>query len=502
MVHLQENLTHKFVKRGSWLYLFAFLTGPLGYAIKIMISHDLSVSQVGVLYGVLSFIMLVSSVNDLGMVESLNHFVPKFISQGKNEKVKSFFIYAGSCMFLTSLVCAATLWFGANWLGDVYFGDMETVVILQYFCAFLILSNIQHFLSTIFLIYQDTKYSKGLDALRLFVSLGFGYQIYATGQGSLENYAGIWNYGVIATSVFGICLAWKRHLGKLFRETEFSFSKSDVKELFQYSIWALLASNITLLLSQLDVQMLLVMRGTTEVGIYSNYLSLIGIPFILLTPIIGMIFPVVSAYYGANRMQEITTIASTFARVFSILGLLTISVTVLYAEGSGVFFFGDKFRESGYILLYSIGFIIFNFLLQINFNLLAAVGKVKARLRITSMGLVVNLLLNLVLIHFFGAEGSAFAVGASWVFLWYLSYRETREYHDPFSWKTFFKNLAFCTILTIVLWQWMPREIAEIGKFGYFASLIVSAFLFTIGFFIMNRVEILNAYRTLKKTKP
>ena len=94
MVLLQENLTQKFVKRGSWLYIFAFLTGPIGYAIKIIISHDLSVSEVGMLYGVLSFMLLVGSINDLGMVESLNHFIPKFLSQQKYIKAKAFLIYA------------------------------------------------------------------------------------------------------------------------------------------------------------------------------------------------------------------------------------------------------------------------------------------------------------------------------------------------------------------------------------------------------------------------
>lgn len=95
MVQLQENLTQKFVKRGSWLYFFAFLTGPIGYGIKIIISHDLSVSDVGMLYGILSFILLVGSFNDLGMVESLNHFIPKFISQEKYDKARAFLIYAG-----------------------------------------------------------------------------------------------------------------------------------------------------------------------------------------------------------------------------------------------------------------------------------------------------------------------------------------------------------------------------------------------------------------------
>lgn len=121
MVQLQENLTQKFVKRGSWLYIFAFLSGPIGYAIKIIISHDLSVSEVGMLYGVLSFILLVSSFNDFGMVESLNHFIPKFIAQGNNKKAKAFFIYAGVSMILTSLFFSTLLWLSANWLGSVYF---------------------------------------------------------------------------------------------------------------------------------------------------------------------------------------------------------------------------------------------------------------------------------------------------------------------------------------------------------------------------------------------
>ncbi len=50
----EESLTHKFVRRGSWLYLLSFIAGPLAYAIKITISHDLSVSDIGLLYGVLS----------------------------------------------------------------------------------------------------------------------------------------------------------------------------------------------------------------------------------------------------------------------------------------------------------------------------------------------------------------------------------------------------------------------------------------------------------------
>ena len=109
----QESLTHKFVRRGAWLYFFAFLSGPIGYAIKIIISHDLSVSELGILYGTLSFILLIGSVNDLGMVESLNYFVPKFLAKNNLIQVKNYFGYAFLSMAAMSLLTSLLLYFGS-----------------------------------------------------------------------------------------------------------------------------------------------------------------------------------------------------------------------------------------------------------------------------------------------------------------------------------------------------------------------------------------------------
>lgn len=103
--------------------------------------------------------------------------------------------------------------------------------------------------------------------------------------------------------------------------------------------------------------------------------------------------------------------------------------------------------------------------------------------------------------HASGASGSAFAVGVSWIFIWYLSYRATREYHEPFLWKNFLKNLVFCTMLTLLLWKFLPRDIETIGKLGYLVSLLVATLLYSIGYTYINRTELLNIYRTFKSSK-
>lgn len=116
-----ESLLEKFIKRGAWLYFFSFLIGPIGYAIKITVSYDLSVSDVGMLYGILSFVYLVASFNDFGMIESLNYFIPKLLAKNETAKAKSFITYAGIAMLLSSFVVGSTLLLGAHWLADNYF---------------------------------------------------------------------------------------------------------------------------------------------------------------------------------------------------------------------------------------------------------------------------------------------------------------------------------------------------------------------------------------------
>lgn len=73
-------------------------------------------------------------------------------------------------------------------------------------------------------------------------------------------------------------------------------------------------------------------------------------------------------------------------------------------------FFGEKFLLSGETLAYSALFLVLNLLIQVNFQFLAGTGRIRERATILLLVLPINILLNLVLIHFLGIEGSALAV--------------------------------------------------------------------------------------------
>jgi O-antigen/teichoic acid export membrane protein len=126
--------------------------------------------------------------------------------------------------------------------------------------------------------------------------------------------------------------------------------------------------------------------------------------------------------------------------------------------------FGADYLPAGSILRFSSLFIVFNLLLQINFQILSGTGQVKKRLRILGFGLIANLILTLLLIHggnigsfyWSGTEGVSFAVGAAWVVIFWLSYRETRSFAVDINVRELFKNGGLVAILSILFWQILP----------------------------------------------
>lgn len=126
--------------------------------------------------------------------------------------------------------------------------------------------------------------------------------------------------------------------------------------------------------------------------------------------------------------------------------------------------FGLKFTMSGIILQYSAFFLVYNFLLQINFQILAGVGRIKERVKILGVGLIFNVVLNIVLIHFYGVVGSALAVGLSWIPIWYLSDRSTRMYSNEFDFVFFIKNLILAILIGGLSWYFLTPIFTDITR--------------------------------------
>ncbi|MCH2188529.1 oligosaccharide flippase family protein, partial [Candidatus Gracilibacteria bacterium] len=421
MIDQHKTLAEKFIKKGFWLYLFSFIIAPIGYIIKIIISGELSVSEVGILYGVISLIMLVSSFNDFGMTESLNHFIPRFFTEKRFDKIKSILMYAFCSQMITGILLGLFFFFGADFIAANYFKTSQATDILKIFCLFFIGTNVFHIATTFFIATQNTFYNKLVDFFRMAFSLVCVLGVFFFDVSSLVNYSYAWIAGLYLGIIVAVFVFYTKYYYKYLSSEKILWETSLFKTVFSYAIWVLLGAQAATILGQMDMQMIIYLLDTTQAGYYTNYLSIIGIPFLLIGPIFGLLFPIFSEMHSKGHIEKIRQIKSIFLKNFIAVGIAFNILFFVFSEIIAFILFGEKFIESGVILKYSILFLVFNFMLQINFNIMAGIGKIKDRVKIISIALVFNFIMNFILIQHIGVYGAALATGMGWILIFVLS---------------------------------------------------------------------------------
>jgi len=503
MIENHNSLAEKFLKKGFRLYLFSFIIGPIGYVIRIIISNDLRVEEVGILYGIISLITMLSSYNDLGMTESLKHFVPEFVNKKEYNKVKSTLFYALFLQIITSLLIAWFFFWGADFIATHYFKTMEAKTTLKTFAFFFIGLNIFQTLNNFLLAIQDTFSYKRTELFRMGFIMLFVLFIFFAGKSSLENYSYAWLFWLYVGIITIFITFTRKYYIPYLQKEKLLFDTKLIKRIFKYALLVLVWSTAGTILGQIDMQMIIYILGTKEAWYYTNYLSIIWIPFIIIGPIFSLLFPVFSDMYTKWENEKIKLVKSIFQKNFLAIWIALNILFFVFAEVIAYILFWEKFIPSGTILKYSILFLIFNFLLQMNFNILSWIGKVKERVKIILIAIIFNFTTNIIFIHFLWASWAALATGLGWILIWILSeIRLGKKYFVWFNIPFLIKNIfcfstlgifSYFFILNLFVWLWRVKSL--------FLLAVISIIYFSF-FIIINQKEtkiFINEVKKLRK---
>ena len=465
MIDQHNTLSEKFLKKGFWLYLFSFIIAPIGYIIKIVISGEISVSELGILYWIISLITLLSSFNDFGMTESMNYFIPQYLQKKDYSKVKTIIFYAFFTQVLTWIIIALFLFFGAEYIAVNYFKSEIAESILKIFCLYFLWINVFQVFNNFFNVVQNTFYSKMTEFSRmLFIMISILLLVYYD-IWNITNFAIAWIVWLYFWIIFVLYFFYTKYYKKYLAWTKYCFSKKFFKKIFNYAIVVFVAAQAATILSQMDMQMIIYFLWTTDAGYYSAYLSIITIPFMIIWPIFWLLFPIFSQLHAAWEHKKIKLVKQVMQKNFIAVALAFNILFFVFAEVIAYILFWEKYIESGNILKYSILFLTFNFLLQINFNILAWIWRVKERLKIISIALVFNFILNIILIKYMWVYGAALATSLWWILIWLLSEVSLwKKYFSHFDYKFLVKNIIFLWILWIIsyyyiipIFEWVSR---------------------------------------------
>ncbi len=502
MIDQHKTLSEKFLKKGFWLYFFSFIIAPIGYVIKIIISGELSVSEVGILYGIISLITMISAYNDLGMTESLKFFVPQFVTEKRYDKVKSILFYALFAQITTSLIIASFFFFWADYIANNYFKTETSTEILKIFAFFFIWLNLFQTINQFFLAVQDTFYNKLTETIRIFFIMFSVLFIFFWDLWSLINYSYTWLIWLYIWTLFSIFVLYKKYYSKYFLDTKIIIEKKLIKKISKYASLVFIWASAWTILSQIDMQMVIYILWTIDAWYYTNYLSIIWIPFMLIWPIFALLFPLFSEMYSKWEYDKIRLIKQIFTKNFLAIWVAFNILLFVFAEIIAYTLFWEKFIESWVILKYSILFLIFKFLFQINFNIMAWIWKIKERVKIIYIAIIFNFIMNLILINFIWVYWAALATWIGWILIWWLwEYFLWKNYITNFDIYFFTKNLFFMWLLWIFSYYYIIPIFEWINRLNSLWLLTIYSILWFIIFWIINKKELNFFILEIKKLK-
>ena len=502
MIDQHKTLAEKFLKKGFPLYFFSFIIGPIWYIIKIIISGELSVSEVWILYWIISLVTLISTYNDLWMTESLKYFIPKYLEQKRFDRVKSIIFYALFIQIITSLFIAFFFWFWADYIANNYFKSEEASSILKVFALFFIWINIFQTLNNFFIAVQDTFSHKITELIRMFFIMIFVIWVLFFDVSSLINYSYSWLVWLYLWIIVTLYLFYKKYYKKYFLKEKIIIELSEIKTTLKYAslvfVWAWAAT----ILWQMDMQMIIYFLWTTDAWYYTNYLSIIWIPFIIIWPIFALLFPVFSEFHSKWDYSKIKMVKDIFTKNFLAIWIMFNIFFFVFAEILAFVLFGEKFINSWVILKYSILLLVFNFLLQINFNIMAWIWKVKQRVQIIFIALVFNFIANIILINTIWVYWAALATWFWWILIWILSELYLwKKYFVSFDFKSILKNILILWTIWFLFYKYFLEYLSEFSRIENLWFLAWFFFIWSILFILINKSDFKYFIWEVKKLK-
>ncbi len=422
LIDQHASLWEKFLKKGFWLYLFSFIIAPIGYIVKIILSGNLSVWDIWLIYGIISLITLLSSFSDFGIRESLLFYLPKYYNKKEFARIKSLLLLAFIIQWFTSITLACIFFFWSEILWEHYFENNISWQIIKVFSMFFLWINTFQLINNFFLSVQNTFLQKSMEFVRSCFILFSVIIILFFSEWTIIQFSYAWIIWLYIWLLLSWIIFYHKYYKIYLKSERIMIDFDEFKNIFIYAFIVFLWAQASTILSQIDMQMIIVLLGTESAWYYTNYLSIIGIPFILIAPIFAFLLPVFSELYSKNKeSRDIIKIKKNLQDFTCSLWISLNIFFFVFATYIAYVLFWENFLLSWEILKYSILLLTFNFLLQINFNILATIWKIKNRLYIIIFTIFINVIGNYILIQYLWVYGAAIMTWLSWIIMWVLS---------------------------------------------------------------------------------
>lgn len=204
----------------------------------------------------------------------------------------------------------------------------------------------------------------------------------------------------------------------------------DYKKLLNYA-WQVIVFFLAYeLLISIDLYLVKgILRNDYLTGIYNASLTVGRIPYYVFYALTVILLPVVSKTTAENDHKKTGTVISQSLRLMIVLLVPSVILMALFSRQIIKIFYSAKYIDAAYpmsILVFGVGFLTIFYVMCFVMN---GAGKTKIPMIISTIGVILNTLLNYILIKKFSLVGSAIATSfTSFIVMFIMLYYIERDF--------------------------------------------------------------------------
>ncbi len=402
-----ERDTTQMQIRGSSLFLVGkLLSLGINFCAQVLMVRFLPVAHYGALAYGLSVVAFLQLFATLGLQDAISRYVPIYYKNGEHEKLFGTIFLAAGVVFGTGVAPGLL----SHWLTHE-----ELALRLLPILIFLVpVEAADAMLDGLFASFTGTR----AIFFRKYI-LGPGLKLGVVVLLMFKNATVVFlAYGYVAASVFGVLMYIWMYL-RLLREQQLlqhikpTRIEIPVRKILAFVVPGLSSMLATVALSTVSIFLLGSMRTMADVAYFRAVLPLAQLNSVVMSSFTLLYIPSATRLLASSDHAAINKLYWQTAAWMSVLSFPIFAMTFSLAQPLTVFLYGARYEQAAPILaLLSFGS-YFNVALGFNLQTLKVIKRLRYITVISVLGVLLNVVLNLVLIPRFGATGAAIGTAAS-----------------------------------------------------------------------------------------
>lgn len=385
------NAIQKITKNIGSLFISQILNYLLVFIYSIVMIRYLGVTEFGILSFGLALISILGIFTDLGLNTLMTREVARNKSLGKkflNNVISIKIILSFTIFFLVFIM--------VNFLNY----PQTTADVIYFLILSLIFTSISSSLYSIFQAYEKLEYQAigiVLNSLLMLISIFIAVYL----RLSVLGFAFIYVVVSFILLIYYLLITSKKFIFPKI-EIDWNFSKKQIVLALQFGLIGVFST----IYVWIDSLMLFSLVGDQAVGYYSVAYRLILVLLFIPSVVAMAIFPVMSRLYGESS-NSLKTIVEKYFKLMMLIGIPIGIFTTVFAREIINLLFGNEYAPATLALQILIWATVFTFANTTFVQLFQSINRQMLVTKITGIGLLTNIIINLILIpkiSFIGAS--------------------------------------------------------------------------------------------------